>query len=406
MAESSIPKIQFLPSGVSAPLESAVLDGARTDINASFGGGLNMDARTPQGQMATTYAALIGDRNAEFLALVNGMDPAYAEGRMQDAIVRLNFLTRKEARATTAVCRCTGLPGTLIPANSLARDVSGNIYRSTTADTIEPVGYVDILFECTITGPVPCPPNSITTVYRIVPGWDLVTNPDAGTEGANAESAAELETRRQASVAKNARGYNAAMRGALLDLPGVVDALVFDNPTNAPMTTRGVTLGAHQLYVGVVGGEDDQVARVINDKKAPGCPYYEDGNTAVLVEDDRSGYLPPYPQYTVIFERVQETPAFFSVSIRNSPEVPNNAEALVRQAMIDAFRGLDGVPKRGIGATLYAAQFYSAVASLGAWARVIEITVGLAASPTGVTQGFDADQIPSLSEGDIALVLV
>ena len=101
MSLSSVPKIQFTPAGLVIPAETAVLAGVQDDINAAFGGGLNPALETPQGQLASSQAAIIGDKNNEFALFVNQVDPQYSADRFQDAIARIYFLTRKPATPTS-----------------------------------------------------------------------------------------------------------------------------------------------------------------------------------------------------------------------------------------------------------------------------------------------------------------
>ena len=117
MSTTNVPTISQSPIGWVAPSQSAIVTGLQADINAAFGGGLNFPTGTavagtvapPQSQLATTQGAIIGNTNDLLLALFNGVDPAYATGRMQDAIGRIYFLTRIPAEPTVAQCTCTGL---------------------------------------------------------------------------------------------------------------------------------------------------------------------------------------------------------------------------------------------------------------------------------------------------------
>ncbi|NPC88160.1 hypothetical protein HNH97_04430, partial [Gluconacetobacter entanii] len=50
------------------------------------------------------------------------MDPAFASGRMQDAIARIYFISRKAATATVVSCVCAGAAGTVVPSGTLVQD--------------------------------------------------------------------------------------------------------------------------------------------------------------------------------------------------------------------------------------------------------------------------------------------
>src|ERR1043165_4853984 len=125
---TSVPTITFTPTGFETPSEEQILAGVLAVFNAAFGGNMNLNLSTPQGQLAMALTQIIGANNDLLLALLNGVDPAYASGLMQDAIARIYFLTRKPAQSTAVECTITGLPGTVIPAFALALNDDGNTY--------------------------------------------------------------------------------------------------------------------------------------------------------------------------------------------------------------------------------------------------------------------------------------
>lgn len=215
--------------GFIAPAESAILAGVQADLNAAFGGDLNPGLTTPQGQLAQSLTAIIGDANDQFLALANGIDPAFADGRMQDAIARIYFIERNPAQATVVTATCSGLTGAVIPVGAKAQDSSGNLYLCTDGGTIPVTGSIDLTFACTTTGPIACPIGALSLIYQAIPGWDSVTNAAAGVIGRDVESRADFELRRQQSVAINAQGSLAAIRAEVLNVPGVLDAYATEN---------------------------------------------------------------------------------------------------------------------------------------------------------------------------------
>ena len=80
---TSVPQPTFGDQGFVAPLESDVLAGTTADINAAFGGNLNPALSTPQGQLASSEAAIIAASNNTFVFLTNMFDPAYSLGRYE-----------------------------------------------------------------------------------------------------------------------------------------------------------------------------------------------------------------------------------------------------------------------------------------------------------------------------------
>lgn len=371
---TNVPAISFGATGFVAPSAPDVLVGIQADINAAFGSVLSYTLTTPQGQLASSEAALVVNTNSIFCYYTTQIDPAYATGRMQDAIARIYFLERNPAQSTVVQATCTGLANTVIPDGAIAVATDGNQYACNGGGTIPGGGSVSLAFSCVTPGPIACPANSLTKIYQAIPGWDSINNPSDGVLGNNTETRAEFEARRAASVAGNSMGFAASIRGAVLAVPNVLDAYVTENATNAPAVVGGVTLIANSVYVAAVGGSQSAVATAIWSKKAPGASY--NGNTTVVVQDTNSGYSPPYPSYNVKFQIPASLPILFAVSIANNPQVPSNATTLIQNAIINAFSGADGGSRATIGSTLYASRYYAPVAALGSWAEIISLLIG------------------------------
>jgi len=394
---TNVPPVTFGDTGPQAPSTAAVLAGVEADINAAFGGGLNMDPATPQGLLAATESATIEDAIAAFVSMFNAIDPAFASGRMQDAICRLNFIERIAATSTVVTGRCVGGSGTVIPSGSLAQALDGNVYASNASATIGDLGYVDVTFECVTKGAIQCPAGSLSKIYRIVPGWDSVTNLADGTPGYDTESRIALENRRQASVAANSIGLNASMRANLIKPvvdggAGCTDAYCYSNDDSSPVTIQGVTLAAYEVYACVKGGvSNDVIAQILWAHKAPGPPWYSGANTSATVEDTSPGYSTPYPSYTIKWQTAADLSFYFAIRLANSAQVPSDYQTQIANAVASAFLGGDGGDPARIAASVFASRFYAAVASLGAWARVLDIFIGstnsIAAEVTGSFTG-------------------
>lgn len=401
---STVPKPIFGPKGFIAPAETDVLTGVLADINTAFGGALNPALETPQGQMASSETAVIGNANDNFCNITNMMDPAYASGRMQDGIGRIYYITRLPARPTVVSCLCTGAPGTPIPAGARAKSLDGLIYTCTDGGEIGLDNTVTLTFACNTVGPIACPDNTLNQIYQAIPGWDTINNPADGVLGRLTESRADFEARRFESVAKNARGTVQAVQGAVLEVPNVLDAFSYQNDDDAPVTYRGFELAAHSLYVAAVGGTDQAVAEAIWRKKAPGCVY--NGNTNVTVLDTSPVYSEPYPAYTVTFERPDPLTIAFSVVIADNSQVPSDAAAQIQAAIIASFAGADGGARARIGSTIYASRFICPVAALGAWAQVVSLQIGSANTPAAeITASIAASLMTVSAVGSGALAV-
>jgi hypothetical protein len=335
---TSVPAISWGANGPQAPSAPAILAGVQQDYNVAFNVTFNWNGSTPQGQLASSTAAAINDSNQYVLYYATQIDPAYSTGRMQDAIARLSFLERLPAEPTVLQINCNGTSAA-IPAGpasyGVVIDPSGNLYQCTGAGTLPAGGgTITLAFACTVPGPIPIPAS--VKIYQSIPGWDSATLV-SGVVGQNTETSQQFEQRRQQSVAANAVNSNTAILGAVLGVPGVLDAYVIDNPTPDGLDIGGVLIIPNSVYVAVTGGSAAAVAQAIWSKKPPGIAM--NGGTFVTVEDKNPAYSPPYPSYNILFQIPSPLPVYFNIVIQNSASVPADAVTQVQNAIINAFNG-------------------------------------------------------------------
>lgn len=401
---TNVPPLVFTPTGLQVPQESAVLAGVQTDLNNAFGNKLNQQLQTPQGQIATSQSSIIANNNAAFATFINQVNPDLAEGFMQDAIGRIYFINRSPGAATVVQCECVGAVGTLIPVGAQVQDTSGNNYICTQAGTIDNSGTITLPFANTVLGPIPCPANTVTIIYRSIVGWDTVNNSADGIAGAFVESRESFEARRLQSVALNAHGSLPSIYANVFSVPGVIDVYAAENVSNS-IVDIGATnfpMAPHSLLVSVVGGDSEAIAQAIWEKKDVGCNY--NGNTTETVTDP-SGYSIPLPTYTVTFEIPAALPIQFAVQIANSADLPSNIVQLVKAAIVAAFIGADGGTRVRIGSLLLASRFYGPVQAIGPEVSTLSILLG-SATPTLTSQLIGVDQAPTVVASDVAVSLV
>jgi len=400
---TNVPAIQWVNGSPVLPAEQDILTGVQADINTAFGGGVNPSLQTPQGQLAQTETAIIGEKNNEIAYIANQVNPAMASGIWQDAIGYIYFLTRIPGAGTVVNATCNGAVGTVIPAGSVAQDTSGYLYSSLAAATIPAGGSVTVQFQNQTQGAIACSIGALNKIYTAVAGWNTITNPSAGVLGNTVESRAAFEARRQASVAVNSLNANQSILGAVLSVPNVIEAVVVDNPSNSTVSygSTSYSLAPHSICVSVAGGASSAVAQAIWSNKPPGCGY--NGNTTVTVYD--TSYATPIA-YSVTYLSPASTPAYFVVDIKNSPLLPANITQLVQNAVIQSFNGQDGGIAVGINTTTYSGRYYANINAINPNVNVIEVYLGLSASPTTLSIAFGIDQLPTIAASQIVVTLV
>ena len=403
---TNVPPISFTDTGLVLPAESAILTGVQADLNTAFGGNLNTNLNTPQGQIAQSMTAVIGTVNDEFASIVANIDPSTASGAFQDAIGRIYFMTRIAAAATAVTCVCEGVAGTVIPAGSLAQDTSGYTYASTASATLGVSGTASVQFQNNTTGPIACAPNTLVGIVTSIAGWDTINNPAAGIVGNAVETQQEFEYRRRASVAANAGGTCQRVLAAVFDVTGVTDAYVIDNPTNSSVTfgSTNYSLSPHSIYIGVVGGTSTDIATAIWNSKDAGCDMV--GNTTVVVSDSVN-YNYPYPSWNITYNIPSATPCYFVVNIKNNTSLPSTIIADTKAAIVNVFNGTSNPStKMRIGQEIFSGNFYPAVSGLSPVVNIVSLFVGTSVSPTSTTVTMGIDQVPTVAESNIVVNLV
>lgn len=369
---------------------------------------LNTEPETPAGQLIDSQTAAIADKDAEVLYLANQFNPETAEGIWQDALAKIYFLKRKNAQPSEAVCTCTGLTGTVIPAGALIQSPQGDgIQWSCAEDTTIPLsGSISVRFVCLTTGPIMASADTLTQIVTVVPGWDSVTNPTAAIVGRDEETRIELEKRRYASVAANAHGSVAALYGAIANIEDVIDVVVLENATNETVVQWGVPIPGHSVVISVSGGDNALIAKAIYEKKDAGCGTA--GNTTVTYQDTS---LPGMPIYSYQIERPQTVPFNVKATIQATSSTPENIETLIKSAILNNFNGLGGQgdTRVGMARTVYASRFYCPIIAAGAQNLIsVEIALGdVSEDDAGWADSvtINANQAPALDENDILVII-
>ena len=400
---TNVPQITWVNGSPVLPAETDILAGVQADINAAFGGGVSPSLQTPQGQIAQSETAIIGEKNNEIAYIANQVNPSMASGIWQDAIGEIYFITRIPGAGTVVSCNCTGAIGTVIPAGSVAQDTSGYLYSSTATATIPSTGTVTIQFQNQTQGAIACAAGALNTIYTAIAGWNTITNPSAGVLGNLVESRAAFEARRSVSVAGNSVNSLGSIYGAVSAVPNVIGCLVVDNPSNTTVTygATSYSMAAHSITVSVAGGASSAIAQAIWSKKPPGTGY--NGNTSYTVYD--TNYATP-PAYTVTWLTPTSTPVYFKVQIQNNPLLPSNIIQLVQNAVIQSFNGQDGGSAVTIGSTSYSGRYYANINAINPNVNVIEVYLGLSSNPSTLLVSLGIDQVPTLTASNISVTLV
>ena len=407
--------ITYTDLGPVAPDTEGVLQEQHEIWQSALGNNLNTDPATPQGQIMSSLAAIVQDKNNQILHLANMFNPATSQGVWQDALAAIYFIERQAAQPTVVQVTCTGLPGVEI----IGQDTSPTPARVQTDTGVELVcqiggtigsgGTVVLPFVVDKTGPVEIEAHAVTRIVQAQPGWDTVDNEQPGVTGRAQESQQAFELRRRQSVALNSRSMLASVYAEIGNLDGVIDLLARQNRGDTSIVDNGVTLTPHSIYIAVLGGADSQIAEAIYNSVSGGCDY--NGNTEYEYTDPVTGAIE-----TVKFQRPDEVAFKIEVTLQANNTTPNDIESQVKANIYADFYG-NPYPNAGdgtahdntvnrvtIGSTVYASRFYCPAISAGA-TQLVSVRIGRKSGSLGNVVQLQNDEYPSLSEDDIAVIV-
>ena len=363
---------------------------------------LDTSPETPAGQLIDGETALASQKDNDIVFLANQFDPRNAVGVFQDALASIYFLERKVAVPTFVTCQAFGAYGTVIPYGALVQDANGYTYTNTAVATINANGMATIYVRCTETGAVEVPAGTLNKIITTVPGWDSVTNAASGVTGRAEETQAAFESRRAASVAKNAHGSVAALFGTLAELKNVSAVLVLENVTSTPTVLNGVTVSGHSVYISIYGGDNTDIARAIYNKLDAGCGTNGDTLVTYNPASDNAEDQPD-ALYRYYIKRPTATETAIKVTVEDA-----QATALtdaIKQAVVNNFNGLTSCRRIKMGDTVYSSRFYADVIKAGVNKLVsVEIKYPAATGIYGDSATVPADEIPTISADDVTVV--
>lgn len=253
---------------------------------------LNTDTSTPQGQLISNDVSFLKYGQQEAVKALNAMNVLTATGGDLDAAAGIWGYVRKLAQPTVLVATMSGTEGTVIPQNSIV--ASGDYqFKTLNSVTIAANGKATVEVTCTQAGKVVIDPNSLNEIITPVAGWDSVTNNNSGVVGYDEESDGAFRKRITANWLNiRAKALLGALHDSLAQLDGVRSVCTRENPTKASAVVDGVTLEPNSVYACIVGGDNEEIAKVFADKKTIGAAT--NGNVAVSYNDPNSGVLLSY----------------------------------------------------------------------------------------------------------------
>lgn len=389
-------QIEVTNNGIVVPQASDIKTAIQNVFTSALGTDLSLDDTTPQGSLIDGLTEQKQLDNAQILLFLNQLSPDTATGRYQDALASIYFIKRKDATNSIVTCQCTGVPGTVLLGVSsgtpaLAQSTSGDIFQCLVGGTIPASGTISLDFGSVEAGEIPVAANTVNKIYNVVSGWDTVNNSASGIMGENVETRENFAERIKQSLALNATGSLAAVKSKILAVPGVTDVRVDENDTNSTVTKNGISMGPHSIFICEKGATSTaKLAEAIFNSKSAGCDTV--GNKTCSFTDSTTGVTYTYNYYTPTVDKV-----YVKISIASA--ISSDAEDTIKQALYRNFMGQndDGFAKVGIGETVYASRFYSAVVNAGVSGLVLNsISISKNGTSWSSSLSYNMNRLPTL----------
>lgn len=305
----------------------------------------NLDPSSPDGLKIASDSEIFANLDEIGQQAYNSKDPNKAKGQDLNAVSFITGTIRNQGTAGNVELTLTGVSGTVIIAGKIVESaVDGSQWSTDSAVTIGVGGTVTVNATALEVGATQASAGTITRIVSTVGGWQSVTNLTVAQAGEARENDAQLRQRRTLSVGKPGNNQIDSLLGELLDqnaTPDVRRAVVYENFTGV-VDANG--LPAHSEAPIVDGGTDADVALSIFRKKNPGCALYAAG-TSVVVNGVYDKYVSNAKDIT--FSRPVYVDMIIAVTVTNDGTLPNNADQLIKDAILSYAGGTLTDPECG-----------------------------------------------------------
>lgn len=237
-----------------------------------YGDDINLDADSPDGQMIGLFSQEIDNINQAIAMIAQMLDPYKAIGSwLEQRAMYAGIVRRGADYSYLDDVIITGKKGTVVHKGSLFTDSHDTKWLALSDVTLDTHGSAKLSLRSQALGSFSLQSNELLTMDTVTIGVEKIITTKPAKEGVFEESDGNLLMRFMRSHSINNYDDRQGLEGALLDLPDVKQAKVYENYTSQ-IDDRGVP--AHSLNVVVIGGSDDDIGLTILKKKIGGCGLF------------------------------------------------------------------------------------------------------------------------------------
>jgi len=263
--------------------------------------GFDFSTESPDGQLIEIMALELSQAWNELNLVYRSYDPQQATGAALRNLGLITGIIYGSATRSQATIELTGTTDVIVPAGSLVTDPDGNDFA--TSFDVKIPGSVQAI--AVLSGPIPVPVGTLTTIKTVITGWTGSAQPIAGTEGATAQTEQAFRNIRNRTVLRNYTSNVDTTQARLFEL-GLEQVAVLHN--DQPVPVDGVAANAIAVTISPVGTvTDEDIARVILNTKPAGVSTV--GTTAVVLDDTQGA------THTINFTKATAVNIYMNVEV-------------------------------------------------------------------------------------------
>lgn len=389
------------PQGFHRPTLQERIDQLVSEFQAIYGTDIDVDDESPDGQVIRLFANEYTEIDQALEDLYNGFNPNNSSGNVLRNLVVFNGIKALESSKSTVTLIVTSTaPNYTFPANMMFKDNLGQRWLVREPFTTDATSSASVTAKSVAVGKVYTAANSITIVDTPVFGFNSVTNPAVPQLGQPEEIDANLKIRRTLSVAKPSMGMVESIKAEILNITGVQGAEVFENDDDITVSIgSNYQLKAHSVGVVVYGGDDDEIAKAIQQNKAPGCHTGIYDSSGVLIGTNVA--KPVVGKYgmsfTINFARPIIAP--FEINLELPAANPLSVDQVA--AITNAVK--EFCDQSTIGAAISAFDVMEYVNHAYGYVRVRDVTIGVNGNP--LDSDIQLDPVEKLLSTNVTLTV-
>lgn len=358
-----------------------------------FGENINLSERT--------FLGLFIRLNAWFLSIMwmlaekvyNSMSPDTAEGVSLDKTGKFIGISRQKAVSARYTIKIEADPGIPILEGFIVQTEGVILYRTLSQSVTSDDGwaYTEVeALEAGVSGNVS--PSAINQITNPAAGIYSVEVIDQLIVGRDAEDDESFRRRYEKSVTRGGASNIDAVRSNLLDVPGVVDAFVFENDEMVEVDGLPPKCIAPFIH----GGEDDLIAHTIFIAKTGGIQSY--GTTVIYVIDSNGKNHP------IGYTRPSTVDIYVDVKLNTNDRFPLNGFDSVRDSIVKYIGDGSEYPGLGIGKSVGFTKLIAAIHETNG-IDDIDLKLGLSHDDAPITGNvpIDFDKIASTSADKVVI---